>query len=107
MNYCNFWSVELHLIIVCKRKLFKGVFKANKLCICEIRVFKVYLIAQWLKTPDPMAPRPGILYILSSLFMIQRKIKTLRNLIGGLMWIPNWNTNLPAGLFSVVSSLNE
>ena len=39
--------------------------------------------------------------------MIQRKIKKVRNLIGGLMWIPNWNTNLPAGLFSVVSSLNE
>ena len=41
------------------------------------------------------------------LLMIRRKIKKVRNLIGGLMWIPNWNTNLPAGLFSVVSSLNE
>ena len=32
----------------------------------------------------------------------------VRNLIGGLMWIPNGIvTNLPAGIISVVSNLNE
>ena len=47
------------------------------------------------------------LYIMSSLFVkkkYQQKIKKVRNLIGGLMWIPNGIvTNLPAGIISVVS----
>ena len=38
---------------------------------------------------------------------MQRKINKLRNLIGGSVWFPKPNTNLPAGLLSMVSSLNE
>ena len=46
---------------------------------------------------------------MSSLFVKKyQKIKKVRNLIGGLMWIPNGIvTNLPAGIISVVSNLNE